>query len=133
MYSNYKTNLYNFGRSRPILSQSQHLSKQGHRNFISYIGPIRTWKVKLIYNIPLQYHRIANYTKWLDTAYDDALQYCMLELATHNRSRYIPEILYEYNRKYGDNDDATPDRLQYRNRTYTNEILTRKPLISLTE
>lgn len=49
-----------------------------------YIGPIRTWRVQLLYNIPLSYH-FNQKGKWLDTLYDDAIQYCLVELSGINR------------------------------------------------
>ncbi len=45
--------------------------------------------------------------KWLDTMYDDALSYSMLELCTSQRMIYLPHVLYEYNRGYGNNDDSS--------------------------
>lgn len=44
---------------------------------------------------------------WLDTVYDDALQHCLFEMAGLTRIKYVNEILYEYNRRYGGNDDST--------------------------
>lgn len=53
------------------------------------IGPIRTWRVKLIRAIPLQYHKFKT-GAWIDTAYDDSLAHPLVELARHNRTRYVP-------------------------------------------
>ncbi len=105
------------------MSESEY-QEGGRRKFVSYIGPIRTWKVELMYHLPLSYQMTEN-GKWLDTAYDDNIQYCLLELGTPARVRYIPEILYEYNRKYGNNDDSTPAKLLHRNQTYEKYILRR--------
>lgn len=88
VYSNYKSNLYHFGRSRGVVSESEY-KVNGRRNFISYLGPIRTWRVQLMYHLPLEYQMMGN-GKWLDTAYDDSIQYSLLELATPSRVKYIP-------------------------------------------
>ncbi len=45
--------------------------------------------------------------QWLDTVYDDALSHPLFELCTVKRMKYVPELLYEYNMNYGDNDDST--------------------------
>lgn len=70
------------------------------------LGPIRTWKVKVLYHIPPAHHKLAN-GEWLDTVYDDAISHPLAELSTVKRMRYVPEVLYEYNMRYGDNDDST--------------------------
>lgn len=44
---------------------------------------------------------------WLDTVYDDAIQHCLVELSGLERLEYIPKILYEYNKFYGDNDNSS--------------------------
>ncbi len=44
--------------------------------------------------------------QWLDTGYDDALIHPLVELATLKRIAYVPEMMYEYNREYGANDDS---------------------------
>lgn len=73
VYSNYKTNYMGIGRSWIIPNQSMHIDgKTGKRMHHSFLGPIRTWRVKLLYNIPLIYHKMQN-GQWLDTGYDDAI------------------------------------------------------------
>ena len=59
-YSNYKTSSYDFGRSLPFSSEFEHVSPDNKRLFTSNIGPIRTWRVKLIYNIPAKHHKMQN-------------------------------------------------------------------------
>ncbi len=51
-YSNLKNNYYIPGLSRSYTSDQNHI-KEGKRLSGSFIGPIRTWRVKLIYNIPI--------------------------------------------------------------------------------
>ena len=65
--------------------------------------------------------------KWLDTVSDDAIQHPLLELATVKRVKYINEIMYEYNVKYGDNDDSSPQKVRYRKSVYA-QLLKLKPL-----
>jgi hypothetical protein len=50
------------------------MHKDGKRNRVSDIGPIRTWRVKVVRNIPLSYHLMEN-GAWLDTVYDEAIQH----------------------------------------------------------
>lgn len=126
VYSNYKTSNYDFGRSVPLSSEFEHLDSNGKRLFISSIGPIRTWRIKLLYNIPIEHHKMQS-GEWLDTVYDDALQHPLLELATVKRVKYLSEILYEYNVRYGDNDDSTAEKVSHRTTTFR-YILTLKPL-----
>lgn len=85
----------------------------GRRQFVTNIGPIRTWRVQLLYNIPDAHHKMAN-GDWLDTVYDDALQHPLVELSTVNRTKYINEIMYDYNVRYGDNDDSTSTKIKHR-------------------
>ena len=129
-YSNYKTSSYDFGRSIPFTSEFEHMSPDRKRLFVSSIGPIRTWRVKLLYSIPAKHHQMEN-GDWLDTVYDDALQHPLVELATVKRVKYINEILYEYNVKYGDNDDSTAQKINHRTSTFR-YILTLRPLDPLT-
>ena len=104
----------------------------GRRLYISSIGPIRTWRVKLLYNIPAAHHKMAN-GNWLDTVYDDAMQHPLVQLSTVKRVRYITEILYEYNVRYGDNDDSTAQKIRHRSDTYRHVIslIPLKPLDTL--
>lgn len=62
--------------------------RRGKRLPISKIGPIRTWRVKLLYNIPAAHHKMSN-NQWLDTVYDDALQHPLIELAGISRVKYV--------------------------------------------
>ncbi len=105
VYSNYKSNFYDFGRSRQLNSELEH-AVNGKRLFLSVFGAIRSWRVKILYYIPDGYHKMVN-GEWLDTVYDDALSHPMFELCTVKRMKYVPELLYEYNMNYGDNDDST--------------------------
>jgi nitrous oxidase accessory protein NosD len=57
--------------------------------------------------------------EWLDTVYDDALSHPLFELATFRRVRYVAEILYEYNIRYGDNDDSTSAKIKHRGAVYS--------------
>ena len=116
-YSNYKTNYYGFGRSRGMGSDSDH-NRSGRRAYFSLFGAIRTWRTKVVYNIPLGHHKMQN-GEWLDTVYDDALSHPLFELATFRRVRYVAEILYEYNIRYGDNDDSTSAKIKHRSAVYS--------------
>ncbi len=73
VYSNYKTNYYGYGRSIGFTLETEH-ALNNKRLFVSAISPIRTWRVKLLYNIPIAHHKMAD-GKWLDTVYDDVMQY----------------------------------------------------------
>jgi hypothetical protein len=75
--------------------------------------PLRTWRVKFIRSIPLVHHQ-HEYGGWLDTLYDESLQYVMLEMAGPSRFAYIPVITYEYNRNYGSNDDSSTEKILHR-------------------
>lgn len=99
VYSNYKSNFNEYGGSKNFIRFEQAVvnNKRQRRYFI---GPVRTWKVKLIHAIPLKYH-LNPKGIWLDTIYDEAIQFPLLELCrTNQRAVYIPEVLYEYNRLY---------------------------------
>lgn len=41
---------------------------------VSSIGPIRSWRVKVIRSIPIAHHKTL-YGYWLDVMYDDAFQH----------------------------------------------------------
>jgi hypothetical protein len=58
-YSNYKTNFYGYGRSRGMTSEYDHAAGN-RRSYISFFGAIRTFRVKVIYNIPPIHHKMAN-------------------------------------------------------------------------
>ncbi len=73
--------------------------------------------MKVVYNIPLLHHKMQN-GEWLDTVYDDALSHPLFEISSVSRVRYINEILYEYNIRYGDNDDSTSAKLKHRGEVY---------------
>ena len=120
-YSNYKTNLFIYGISRPYKSRHSHANGK-KRVSGTFIGPIRTWRVKLVRSIPKEHHQMKN-GKWLDSCYDDAIAHPLVELAGFERTAYIPEIFYEYNTFYGDNDDATQERVMHRLEIYAH-ILT---------
>ena len=77
------------------------------------MGPVRTWKVKLIRSIPLMYHQNRE-QNWIDTGYDDSLAHSLFELSGIYRVVYIPEILYEYNTNYGDNDNSNMKKSMHR-------------------
>lgn len=78
----------------------EHIVKDNKRQKSYFIGPVRTWKVKLIHAIPLKHHLNPD-GLWLNTIYDEAIQFPLLELCgTVQRAAYIPELLYEYNRFY---------------------------------
>lgn len=57
-YSNYKTNYFGYGRSRPIRSEGEHLLGGVNRARISVFGAIRSWRVKALYNIPPLHHKL---------------------------------------------------------------------------
>lgn len=56
VYCNYKDNWYLYGRSQKVKSEEEHY-KNGHRVQDLFIGAIRTWKLNLLYNVPLPYHQ----------------------------------------------------------------------------
>ena len=59
VYSNYKTNDLGYGRSWMISSDSFHIDpKTGKRRHLSFMGPIRTWRVKLLYHITIENHKM---------------------------------------------------------------------------
>lgn len=60
----------------------------GKRIFISNIGPVRSWRVQLLYNIPIEHHKMID-GRWLDTVYDDALQHPLMQLSTVKRVKYL--------------------------------------------
>lgn len=68
---------------------------------------------------------------WLDTGYDDALIHPLVSLATLKKFTYIPELLYEYNREYGDNDDSNAEKVRHRYEVY--EHLAGLPLLGRVE
>lgn len=73
VYSNYKTNTLEFGRSWRIDFDYEHIDNvTGLRRSLSFLGPIRTWRVKLMFHITLENHKMKN-GKWLDSGYDDAI------------------------------------------------------------
>lgn len=116
VYSTFKSNLYTYGTSQEIKSMDN-LLQNNKRKKVHFIGPIRTWLVKLLYNIPLKYHQNST-GQWIDTVYDDAIQHPIVELAGVERVSYIPEIMYEYNKQYGDNDGSTQAKKINRRKTY---------------
>lgn len=99
------------------------------RSYISIFGPIRTWRVQVIYNIPILHHKLQN-GQWLDTVYDDALCHPLFEISTTKRVRYMPEVLSEYNMRYGDNDDSTSQKIKHRSDAYR-YIISLTPLTPL--
>ena len=110
-YSAYISNYFAYGGSKSI---THHLDFKGNRRSnLHFMGPTRTWYVKLIRQIPLAYHQFRNGT-WLDTMYDDALQDFLYDLAGDDRMIYYPEITYLYNRFYGQNDDSSLDKRKHR-------------------
>lgn len=52
---------------------------------------------------------------FLDTFYDDGIQYPVLEMAGIQRVVYLPEICYYYVIDTGDNDNSTPQKIKHRN------------------
>lgn len=71
VYSNYKTNYYQYGRSKEVVNDLFYKIKN-RRLHVSSVGPLRTWRVKLIYQIPKVCHMMPD-GEWLDTVYDDAI------------------------------------------------------------
>ena len=89
------------------------LNCAGGRRRFHFIAPLTTWRVKLIRSIPLKYHQLEN-GAWLNTLYDDALQFAFRELATVSRIKYIPYITYGYNTGYGSNDNSDMEKIKDR-------------------
>lgn len=131
IYTNFKSNLYEFGESKPVTDKSSILSTENTRVGGHHLGQLRTFRVKLLRMIPKQYHQTRT-GSWLDTVYDDALQHSLFELASLARILYVPEICYEYNREYGDNDDSSEQKLIHRFNVY-GYLLGLKPLDPLAD
>lgn len=86
---------------------------EGSRRRFHFIGPLTTWRVKVIRSIPLKYHQM-EYGGWLNTLYDDALQFPFFELSTIKRIKYIPYFTYNYNANYGSNDNSDKEKVKDR-------------------
>ena len=52
----------------------------GDRKAIRVMGPLMSWKVKLMKKIPLEYHQYSD-GRWIDIMYEDALQHAFYELS----------------------------------------------------
>lgn len=130
IYTTYISNFYTYGESKDINYQLD--GWFGKRKIGHYIGPTRTWYVKLIRQIPLEYHQFKNGT-WLDTMYDDSLQYSFYELCTNERIKYFPEFTYLYNSNYGDNDSSSPKKNEHRRQAHKEQTSFKrlKPLTTL--
>ena len=115
-YTTYISTKFTYGESKPINHRLDD-KETGGRAIGHYIGPVRTWYVKLIQQIPLMYHQFKNGT-WLDTMSDDALQYSFYELAGNDRIVYYPEINYLYSMDYGNNDYSTKAKRIHRDNTH---------------
>ena len=102
VYTSYFSNLYTYGASKPPSSYPA----EDKRKQIHVIGAIRSFYRDLYEKIDIHDHKNPR-GEWLDTLYDEAMQYPMMEMAGLSRLKYIPEICYLYNRNYGDNDDST--------------------------
>jgi hypothetical protein len=68
--------MFTYGTSQYLRSINQ-LVRNGKRNSNHFIGPIRTWRVQLLYNIPISYHKNST-GHWFDTVYDDAIQHSIV-------------------------------------------------------
>lgn len=62
---------------------------KGKRKKQRIIGALRTWRVELIQNIPLEYHQ-QKPGEWIHFVYDDALQYSILEQSGAKKVYYFP-------------------------------------------
>ena len=87
------------------------------------MGPVRSFYVDLYRKIKTKDHK-DKYGRYLDTAYDEAMQYPLFEMARLNHIEYVPEICYFYNNNYGNNDHSTPAKNKHRNKVKF-EITTR--------
>ena len=87
------------------------------------MGPIRTFYTSLYKKINDKDHKFDNGT-FLDTMYDDAMQYPMLEMSGQH-VEHIPQLCYFYNKQYSNSDNSTPEKKQHKRETY-DDILERK-------
>ena len=87
------------------------------------MGALRTFQRDLYLKILDSDHKDSN-GNWLDTLYDEAMQYPMMEMSGRSKIVYIPEICYLYNKNYGDNDDSTKEKMDHRMTVFL-EILER--------
>lgn len=60
--------------SSEIVKDEDMLNCAGRRRRFHFIAPLTTWRIKLIRSIPLKNHQL-EYGGWLNTLYDDALQF----------------------------------------------------------
>ena len=109
-YTTYMTTIYNYGESVDPFRYDIVKDPKGRAH---WMGPTRTWQVRLIRQIPLEYHQYQNGT-WLDTMYDDGFQYSFLEMSGMERIKYLPEMTYLYTKDYGDNDNASKKKVKHR-------------------
>lgn len=82
-------------------------NQDGHRQQIHVIGALRTFYTDLYLKIDSKDHRDKN-GNYLDSLYDDAMQYPMMQMSGMQHMEYIPEVVYFYNQNYGNNDASTP-------------------------
>lgn len=80
VYTNYITSTYELGASY-FIPKSFKKSPILYRKIPKHMmGPIRTFYTELFRHIKEEDHKFKN-GKWLDTMYDDAMQYPMLEMS----------------------------------------------------
>lgn len=90
------------------------------------VSPIRTYSYQLFQRVGEKDHRMdGGHGGFLDTFYDDGIQYPVLEMAGIQRVVYLPEICYYYVIDTGDNDNSTPQKIKHRNQV-RDDILGRK-------
>ena len=87
-YSAYINVRFQRGRSYPIADEHDMLTPHLKRKFGHFISPIRSWRVQVVRAMPLSCH-LDFKGDWLETLYDDALQYPLAELSGRERVRYF--------------------------------------------
>ena len=110
VYTNFFSSEYTWGKS---LHPDGKFEEKEKRTIGHYIGPVRTFKVALFRQIKDEDHKDKN-GKYLDTLYDDAMQYPLMEMAGLKHIKYVPEICYYYTTRYKGNDDSTKTKIKHR-------------------
>lgn len=86
-------NQYNYGNSRPVISDSQLLTSENERVSNQFLGRLSSWRVKLLNKIPLENFKYLD-GSWMGATYDIAMQYPLFEAATAKHIKYVPALVY---------------------------------------
>ena len=88
--------------------------ERGIRKGLYHASHLRTFKYKCFKGIPEHYFRNKN-GRYFDSAGDVALMYSLMENAGFENIKFIPEVLYIYNRETEFNEDKTKNQTQLTN------------------